>query len=80
MEDELEQLKTEILTHYQESILIADFAEPRRLILMAKPYLDLQELMMEICETLSLILKPYQRLVVELCQFGINEYIEIDLH
>lgn len=75
-----EYFRNELLTYYPDYLLHADFTDDGKLLLLAKPFVDLDAVMGELCDELLYMVKFRQHLDIQLCKFGENELIEISIN
>ncbi len=77
---QLDTFKREFINYYENDILIADFDQQGHLIAFAKPFLDFDEVIVNVCEGMLDIVDFKQHLEVRLYPFGSNEFVEIGIN
>lgn len=80
MTEHLESFRNEILTYYQDYLLMADFTAHGKLVLLAKPFIDFHQIIVDLCDNMIDIVDFKEHLDVHLYQFGKNELVEITIN
>ncbi len=80
MMEHLESFRNEILTYYQDYLLMADFTANGKLVLLAKPFVDFHQIIVDLSDHMIDIVNFRQHLDVHLYQFGQNELVEITIN
>ncbi|MGV3547451.1 MAG: hypothetical protein ACO1N4_10330 [Pedobacter sp.] len=80
MTEHLETFRTELLTYYQDYLLMADFTANGKLLLLAKPFVDFHQIIMDLCDNMIDMVHFREHLDVHLYQFGKNELVEIAIN
>jgi len=80
MSESLEYFRNQLLHHYQEFLLMADFTDEHTLLLIVKPFLELDQVMAQICDDILDRISFRQHLDIHLCSFGRNDRIEIAIN
>lgn len=80
MAENLEYFRHQMLKNYQEYLLLADFTDNDTLLLIVKPFLELDEVMAAICDDIMDNINFRQHLDIHLCSFGRNDRIEIAIN
>ncbi|SOD12423.1 hypothetical protein [Pedobacter xixiisoli] len=80
MAEQLEHLRNELIINHQAYLLLADFTENGALLLLAKPFLDLDQVMKAICDDLFDKISFRQHLDIHFRSFGENELIAISIN
>ena len=78
--EHLESFRNEILTYYQDYLLMADFTANGKLVLLAKPFVDFHQIIVDLSDHMIDIVNFRQHLDVHLYQFGQNELVEITIN
>jgi hypothetical protein len=76
----LEQFKNEFLTYFDAYVLIAEFDAQENLIVISKPYLDFEVMVSHLCKSLVQSVGFQESLMIQVYQFGRNEFISIALN
>lgn len=80
MNAHLEIFRNQLLTYYPHYLLMADFTSNGKLLLLTKPFLDLEQVMSDLCDDFMNMVDFRQHVDIHLCQFGHNELIEISIN
>jgi len=80
MAEHLEYFRHQMLNDYHEYLLMADFTDNQTLLLIVKPFLELDQVMAEICDDILEKISFRQHLDIHLCSFGQNDRIEITIN
>ena len=80
MAETLENFRNELMIYYPNYLLQADFLSNGKLLLLAKPFVDLDVVMQELCDQITVIANFKQHLDIHLYRFGENELIEISVN
>jgi len=80
MAEYLEYFRNELITYYPDYLLLAEFTDNGKLLLLAKPFVDLDQVMEELCDELCNMVNFTNHLDIHLYKFGENELIEISIN
>lgn len=80
MAESLEYFRNELLTYYPDYLLHADFTDSGKLLLLAKPFVDLDLIMQELCDEMVELINFKQHLQIYLYRFGDNQLIELSIN
>lgn len=80
MAETLEYFRNELMTYYPDYLLYADLTSNGKLLLLAKPFVDLDVVMQELCDEMVALVNFKQHLDIHLYKFGENELIEISVN
>lgn len=80
MAEALEHFRNELMTYYPDYLLHADFTDNGKLLLLAKPFVDLDVVMQELCDEMVALVNFRQHLDIYLYRFGENDLIEISIN
>jgi len=77
---ELEMFRNEFLEYYHDYIISADFDENENLIVFSKPYLNFDEVIFHLAESILDTVNFDDHIDVHLYQYGKNDYVEIGIN
>ena len=77
---QLEIFREEFLMYYEDYILIADFDQQENLVVYSTPYLNFDEVIVYVCESLLDTVDFEDHLAIYLYQFGKNDCIRIAIN
>ena len=76
----LERYKKHFVQYFQQQVIAAEFDPQEHLVVYANPYLDFEQLTLEICEGLFDTVDFPDHLVMHLYPFGANHYVRIAIN
>jgi len=80
MAEYLEYFRNELLNYYPDYLLHAEFTDNGKLLLLAKPFVDLDTVMQDLCDDIVEMINFNEHLDIHLYKFGENELIEISVN
>ncbi len=80
MPHQLESFRKELFFYFHDYLLLADFTDEGDLLLLVKPFADLEQVIENICDNLKDMVKFNDKLNLRLLLFGTNCTITISIN
>jgi len=75
-----ENFRKAFLDYFDQEVISADFDEQQNLIVFVSPYLNFEEIIMNICDNILETVYFRQQLQLHLYPFGSNEGVKISIN